>query len=291
MKKKLKTSKYLIEYSFLVVFFSIINLLPIKFTSKLGSLIFRSLGIFSKKHSLAIQNCKLVFPDLDDKKIKNIVIKSWENLGKTIFELLRLNNIIKKYKIDIVGEKNIKKIIENKKQAIFIGIHQSNWEICVPLLDNLDIKVGAIYRHINNNLIDKLVLNKRMSSIKNSESFYTPKGRKSAKDIIDGIKKNNSVFLLVDQKDSAGEKILFFNIPVNTQTGFIKIARKYKIPIIPMQNQRIANDKFSVTFFEPIEDFNKKISDKDIMLSIHKIIEDWIRSNPSQWFWQHNRFN
>ena len=291
MKKKLKTLKYLIEYSFLVVFFSIINLLPIKFTSKLGSLIFRSLGIFSKKHSLAIQNCKLVFPDLDDKKIKNIVIKSWENLGKTIFELLRLNNIIKKYKIDIVGEKNIKKIIENKKQAIFIGIHQSNWEICVPLLDNLDIKVGAIYRHINNNLIDKLVLNKRMSSIKNSESFYTPKGRKSAKDIIDGIKKNNSVFLLVDQKDSAGEKILFFNIPVNTQTGFIKIARKYKIPIIPMQNQRIANDKFSVTFFEPIEDFNKKISDKDIMLSIHKIIEDWIRSNPSQWFWQHNRFN
>mgnify|MGYP001269681255 CR=1 FL=1 len=291
MKKKLKTSKYLIEYSFLVVFFSIINLLPIKFTSKLGSLIFRSLGIFSKKHSLAIQNCKLVFPDLDDKKIKNIVIKSWENLGKTIFELFKLNNIIKKYKIDIVGEKNIKKIIENKKQAIFIGIHQSNWEICVPLLDNLDIKVGAIYRHINNNLIDKLVLNKRMSSIKNSESFYTPKGRKSAKDIIDGIKKNNSVFLLVDQKDSAGEKILFFNIPVNTQTGFIKIARKYKIPIIPMQNQRIADDKFSVTFFEPIEDFNKKISDKDIMLSIHKIIEDWIRSNPSQWFWQHNRFN
>ena len=291
MKKKIKNSKYLIEYSFLVVFFSIINLLPIKFTSKLGSLIFRSLGIFSKKHSLAIQNCKLVFPDLDDKKIKNIVIKSWENLGKTIFELLRLDNVVKKYKIDIVGKKNIKKLIDNRKQAIFIGIHQSNWEICVPLLDNLGIKVGAIYRHINNNLIDKLVLNKRMSSIKNSESFYTPKGKKSAKDIIDGIKKNNSVFLLVDQKDSAGDEILFFNIPVNTQTGFIKIARKYKIPIIPMQNQRIADDKFLVTFFEPIDDFDREISDKDIMLSIHKIIEDWIRSNPSQWFWQHNRFN
>ena len=291
MKKKIKNSKYLIEYSFLVVFFSIINLLPIKFTSKLGSLIFRSLGIFSKKHSLAIQNCKLVFPDLDDKKIKNIVIKSWENLGKTIFELLRLDNVVKKYKIYIVGKKNIKKLIDNRKQAIFIGIHQSNWEICVPLLDNLGIKVGAIYRHINNNLIDKLVLNKRMSSIKNSESFYTPKGRKSAKDIIDGIKKNNSVFLLVDQKDSAGDEILFFNIPVNTQTGFIKIARKYKIPIIPMQNQRIADDKFLVTFFEPIDDFDREISDKDIMLSIHKIIEDWIRSNPSQWFWQHNRFN
>ena len=34
-----------------------------------------------------------------------------------------------------------------------------------------------------------------------------------------------------------------------------KIARKYKIPIIPMQNQRIADDKFLVTFFEPIDDF------------------------------------
>ena len=24
---------------------------------------------------------------------------------------------------------------------------------------------------------------------------------------------------------------------------------------------------------------------------IHNIIEKWILSNPTQWFWQHNRFN
>ena len=39
-------------------------------------------------------------------------------------------------------------------------------------------------------------------------------------------KKNNSIFLLVDQKDSAGEEVILFNKSIKTQTGFLKIARK-----------------------------------------------------------------
>ena len=38
--------------------------------------------------------------------------------------------------------------------------------------------------------------------------------------------------LLIDQKDSAGEDIPFFNKLVKTQIGFLKIARKFNLPII-----------------------------------------------------------
>ena len=104
------------------------------------------------------------------------------------------------------------------------------------------------------------------------------------------LKKNKSVFLLIDQKDSAGEEIDFFGQPVKTQIGFLKIARKYNMPIIPMQNQRLDNGKFNITFHQPI--YNNNVdNDKIIMLKIHTIIEKWIINNPNQWFWQHNRFN
>ena len=96
--------------------------------------------------------------------------------------------------------------------------------------------------------------------------------------------------VLIDQKDSAGDLVKLFGISAKTQTGFIKIARKNNLKLIPLQNFRNKSN-FSIKFCEPIEINNKEINDTEVMLSIHKIIENWIMENPTQWFWQHNRFN
>ena len=108
---------------------------------------------------------------------------------------------------------------------------------------------------------------------------------------MEAIKTKKSIFLLIDQKDSAGDNVPFFNKIVKTQTGFLKIARKYNLKLIPVKNTRYKTNNFSISFYPPIKPFEKNISDAKAMLSIHKIIEKWILENPSQWFWQHNRFN
>ena len=292
MNKSAYSIKDIIEYSVFRFFLILFNLLPIKISRKIGSRIFLFFGKLSKYHLIAIQNCKIVFPDLKKKEINSIINKSWENLGQTIFELIKLKALFEDKKlIKVIGNENIKEIKNRNIPSIFISIHHSNWEIAVPLLDRLGIHTGAIYRHINNSLIDKLIYQKRNASLISKNSFYTPKGKKSAKDIIEGIKINKSIFLLIDQKDSAGEKISLFGKNAKTQIGFLKIARKYNMPIIPMQNQRLENGKFEITFHKPIYNNNKAISDKTTMLNIHKMIEKWIKSKPDQWFWQHNRFN
>ena len=292
MKFFLNLIKYIIEYFFVKSLFIFINLMPVTIASKFGGFIFKFIGSISSYNSTALKNCRYVFPKLEENHIKKIVSESWENLGKTIFELGKLKQIIKNEKfIEIKGHEHISKILENQSQAIFIGIHQSNWEIGVPLLDKLGLRVGAIYRHINNYLIDKYIFKKRSYSLTSKNSFYTPKGKRSAKEIIEGIKNKCSVFILIDQKDSAGENISLFNKNVKTQIGFLKIARKYKMPIIPVQNKRLTNGKFLINFCKPIYNNEAKINDKEMMLKIHGIIEEWIKSNPSQWFWQHNRFN
>ena len=84
---------------------------------------------------------------------------------------------------------------------------------------------------------------------------------------------------------------MFFNKKVKTQTGFLKIARKYKIPIIPIQNRRANNGDIELTFLDPIYHDNLEINDTQMMEEIHKKIEEWIKAEPSQWLWQHNRFS
>ena len=90
---------------------------------------------------------------------------------------------------------------------------------------------------------------------------------------------------------SAGTLIDFFGKKVKTQTGFLKIARKYNLKIIPMKNTRLPDNKLQITFEEPIEHINDKISDEKKMLEINKIVERWIKENPENWFWQHKRFS
>ncbi len=292
MKNLFKQFRLLLEYLLVYFIFSILSILPINFVSNIGGIILKFIGPFTIANKIATSNFKRIFVNMSDKEIKENVLISWENLGKTLFELSILEKIVdeKNNRITIKGKENIKKINENNKQVIFFTIHQSNWEIVLPVLDQLGIKTVAIYRHINNHFINKLVLKKRNNSIKSKQCFYTPKGIKSAKDIISAVKNNLSIMVLIDQKDSAGEIVKFFGISAKTQTGFIKIARKNNLKLVPIQNFRNDNN-FCIKFCEPIEINNQEINDNEVMLSIHKIIEKWIKENPTQWFWQHNRFN
>ena len=85
-----------------------------------------------------------ILPNNEREKIKKQIKLCWSNTGKTFFELLILPKIISIHnKISISGIKYIEEI-KNKEQVIFVGIHESNWEILLPSLDKLGIPVGGI---------------------------------------------------------------------------------------------------------------------------------------------------
>ena len=62
-----------------------------------------------------------------------------------------------------------------------------------------------------------------LKSLLSNKSFYTPKGKQSAKDIISGLNENISIILLIDQKDSAGDIITFFENIIKGNRFYIKI--------------------------------------------------------------------
>ena len=284
--------KLIIEFLLIYIVYLILSKLPFFLVSNLGGLIFKLIGPKTKIQNIVKKNLLQVFPNTELTFLSKESQKNWFKIGKTFFELFILPKIINsKNRILIEGKENIKNIVENSEKVIFIGIHQSNWEILLPTIDKMGIPVAGIYRHINNPYINNLILKIRKKCIYSKKSFYTPKGKKSAKAIIEGIKNDTSIVLLIDQKDSAGEEVPFFNFPAKTQTGFIKISKKYNLKIVPVQNIRNNNDTFTLKFHKPINQISNEISDINAMKNIHSIIEEWIKTNPSDWFLQHNRFS
>jgi len=284
--------RYLLEFFLFKIIIFLLFPFSKKMSSKIISNSFMVLGKLSKYNHIAKNNCKIVFPNLNEKEITKIINNSWQNLGHNLFELTFLKKILKdKNKIEIKGLNVLEKIKKENFPVIFFSIHSSNWEVCVPFLDQNDFKTGAIYRHINNTFFNKYIYKQRTDALKTNDSFYTPKGKKSAKEILEGVISNKNIFLLVDQKDSAGTEIDFFGKKVKTQTGFLKIARKYNLKIVPMKNIRLPNNNLEITFEEPLLHDKSEVNDETKMLEINSIIEKWIKQNPDNWFWQHKRFN
>ena len=284
--------RYLLEFFLFKIIIFLLFPFSKKMSSKIISNSFMFLGKLSKYNHIAKNNCKIVFPNLNEKEITKIINNSWQNLGHNLFELTFLKKILKdKNKIEIKGLNVLEKIKKENFPVIFFSIHSSNWEVCVPFLDQNDFKTGAIYRHINNTFFNKYIYKQRTDALKTNDSFYTPKGKKSAKEILEGVISNKNIFLLVDQKDSAGTEIDFFGKKVKTQTGFLKIARKYNLKIVPMKNIRLPNNNLEITFEEPLLHDKSEVNDETKMLEINSIIEKWIKQNPDNWFWQHKRFN
>ena len=172
----MKNIIYFFEYIIVFLIFFLFKLLPLNISAKFASFLFSTFGKLSGANKTAIKNCKYVFPNMKEKEVKSIVKKSWDNLGRTISEIPRLNYLFDKKKIKYNKIENIENLIKNNSQGIFICIHQSNWEVVVPSLDRIGINLGAVYRHINNHFLDKLLLKIRTNSLVSSKSFYTPKG-------------------------------------------------------------------------------------------------------------------
>ena len=285
------STRYFLEFYIFKTILFLLQLFSKNLSSKIIGNSFLYLGKLSKYNQIAKNNCRIVFPYLNETEVTKIINNSWRNLGFNLFEITYLNKLVKdKNAIKIKGLQILEKISKENSPVIFFSIHSSNWEICVPILDHNGFDIGAIYRHINNNFFDRYIYKKRTEALKTKNSFYTPKGKVSAKEILEGVINNKNIFLLVDQKDSAGTSINFFGKKVKTQTGFLKIARKYNLKIVPMKNIRLPNNKFQITFEKPLEHNNNEVSDEKKMLEINTIIEEWIRQDPDNWFWQHKRF-
>ena len=89
------------------------------------------------------------------------------------------------------------------------------------------------------------------------------KGRAGVKDAIQYIKNGYSVALMIDQRVSEGEKILFFGKEALTSTLPAQLSKKFGLNIVPVYIERIKTNKFFLEFCDPVS-FDKSKDKKEI---------------------------
>ena len=153
-------------------------------------------------------------------------------------------------------------------------------------IEKSGINLAAIYRPLNN-----IFLNKSMEHIRTNYicKNQIKKGRSGTRQILENLKKGNSIALMIDQRVTEGIKINFFGDLASTTTIPAQIIKKYKCDLVPIYIERIRKYYFKMYVSQPIV-INSENSQEEISIHLNKILEKMILQNPEQWIWTHNRW-
>jgi len=290
----MKIIKYFFEFISIISLFCIFKIIGLRNASNLGGVLGRSIGPLFRSKKIIKQNIKTGLGEIDEQKESEIINSMWSNIGRTFAEYVFLKdfkfNKINFNHMKINGANYLDEIKKNNEPVIFYSAHFANFELMAMEIDKAGIKCAAIYRPLNNFFLNPLMEYLRIKYIC---PIQIPKGRIGMREIINKVKNNYSIALMVDQRVSEAPRSLFFGKPAHTTTIPAQLALKYNCKLVPISLKRKEGSDFEMTIHEPYQiekTGNNEEDSKNITLKINQIIEKMIIKNPKQWIWSHNRW-
>lgn len=259
--------------------------------SNLGGWMMKKIGPRLSQHKTTRRNLKLAFPDWSDAEIDRTALAAWESAGRTAGELPHLPAIDPYMggRVEIVGVERLDAINASGKGAVFISGHFANWEIMPAAICKRIPRAVMTYRALNNPHIDR-----RINRLRRDYGTGTaaPKGI-GTRELMRALARGAPVALMNDQKFREGIAVPLFGYDAMTAQGPTRLALKYGVPIVPVSTVRTGPARFRVEIHEPFVPQDTGDADDDILASVNRInqfLEDCIRAQPGQWFWQHRRW-
>ena len=253
--------------------------------------LFKSIGPLFSQNKTVQRNLQLAFPDMSQESRDEIAKKSWESVGRTAGELPHLPKIhpYDGNRVEVVGAEHLDAIENSDRGAVFISGHFANWEVMAAAICCRPVDCLVTYRALNNPFIDR-----RLNQVRHDYGIgvLAPKGA-GTRELMRALGSGRAVALMNDQKFNEGLAIPFFGFNAMTAQGPSRLALKYDVPIVPVSTRRTGPARFEVTVHQPFVPEKTGNSEADLIACVKRIsafVEQEVRDNPGQWFWQHRRW-
>ena len=283
----IKIINYFFQSIFIYLFFLLGRILGINLSRKLFSSLFVIVGPFFKSKKITENNLNIFLGKNSSVNKKKIINDMWKNYGKTFIEYIFLDYFRnKKSHISLEGKEHLSQIIKKNKPVIFISGHLANFELMSMEITKQNIPLATIYRPLNNFFLNPFMELLRRRYVCSNQ---IKKGINGVRESIEYIKKKHCIALMIDQRVSEGEKVIFFDKPALTTTLPAQLSIKFDLEVIPVFIERDKDNKFKIEFQKAINPKNFK-NKLDLTRELNVVLEKMITRNPGQWIWTHNRW-
>ena len=279
-----------LEYAAFLCVRWILGRLSVPYSSAVSAFFWRIIAPQLRRHKRAYRNLELALPQLTGQERDVILIRMWDNLGRTAAEALRLHDIADNpdsIVLDFSSEALA--IMRAETPAIFVSLHYGNWEVTALAAERFNKPLLGIYKKVRNPIVDREVTKSRAR-------FYTAgfvsKHPDAIRKITRAIKSGNSIAVMADLRESDGDLVPFFGIGSPSTSFPAMMARLHDLPIVATYAIRIAPGRFKIKAerLDLIKSDNRRADILENTARIQAQLELWIRQDPSLWMWGHRRW-
>jgi len=233
-------------------------------------------------------NLELCFPELTTAQRRKIQFNNYLSMGMSLVEVgmswWSSDRLIKKL-AHIEGQENLKNALESKTGVILLSSHVTTLEIGGRILQ-LYTHHQVMYRHQKNALFNEIMKRARE---RNCDGAIH---RNDIRTLLRSLKKNAVVWYAPDQHFGGKQKLYvpFFDVPAATTPATAKLAKNSGAKVVPYRFERLPGLRgYKISLLPELKDFPGDDIKKDTA-RINRVMEDIIRTNPSQYLWAHRRF-
>jgi KDO2-lipid IV(A) lauroyltransferase len=242
----------------------------------------------------ALQNLRASFPNKDEKWIYATGRRSFEHIVMLAVDVLFTPRLVKKHNwrnySRYKGVERVKWLIHEGKGILLIGGHYGNFEIVGYLLGLFGFNIYSIARPLDNAYINNYLYGVRERA---GQRIIDKKG--AAGRVHELLSEGTTLCFIADQ--DAGKKGLFvdfFGRKASTYKSIALLAATENVPVAIGYSRRKDN-RF---FFEigmnrlilPEEWMDKEDPINWITAEYTKAIEQFVREDPTQYWWLHRRW-
>ena len=249
---------------------------------------------YERGRKRALENLRNSFPDKDESWYEETGRRSFQQIVMLVVDIFFTAKLIRRDNWDkYITCSNIERpkwMMQEGRQLLLLTAHYGNFELFGYMIGLFGFNLYSIARPIDNPFINKYLLSLRKHT---GQKIIDKKGASEKMESIIG--EHASIGFIADQ--DAGKKgvfVDFFGRKASTYKSIGLLAIQYNIPVVVGACRRVG-DAF---FFEieanriimPEEWAGKDDPLKWITQEYVKATEEFIRKDPSQYWWLHRRW-
>jgi len=150
--------------------------------------------------------------------------------------------------------------------------------------------VTVLFRPPNNPYVAQKVFDFRAKRMGNLVPSHAGSSFALARELEAG----RGVGVLVDQKFRKGLKTFFFGRDVKTNPLLPKLVRQFNCEVYPARCIRLPGNRYRLEIEPKLEMPRNEAGGLDLTATAQMLndkVESWVRENPEQWLWYHDRWN
>ena len=280
----------LLTYLLFYPLIKLISLQPFCVVYKISDFVsFLLYKVFKYRLKTVRKNLKLVFPDKEDKELREIEKGFYKHFSDITIESIKAygmskNQMMKRYTYENIDV--LRKIQKKKKNIVLLLGHYSNFEWLLSIGYNVKGNGYGIFTPMTNKYFNRL-----FEKIRRKHKAYLI-SRYKVKDFMSNLD-TNKYHLFGFAADQSPRKVgksyinNFLGHKVPIFTGAERFSKDHDLSVVFADITRTKRGYYKTKFIEIIDQNDSKYSITDQFL---KLLENQIFRDPSQYFWSHNRF-